>query len=458
MGMDAADVAEHLEAALGGRVTSLRRLSGGASRVTSAFDLETSSEAVRALILQQVRGDGLTPRVGVQMQASLLRAARRAGVPVPDVVAAGSVDGLHPGWLVVERLEGEAIPRRILGDGGFAAVAPALTDQTARALAGVHSIDPLSIPGLPAADPLGHPIDFLDALHEARPVLELGARWLARDVPPTEAPVVVHGDFRMGNFLVDGGELRAVLDWELAHLGDPAEDIGWLCARAWRFGGSGRVGGFGELDQFLATYAAASGRTVGVDRVQWWEAFATLKWAVICLLQSSAHLSGATRSVELAAIGRRVCESEWDLLALMGVRRPEVPDPVVSPGPWEEPEGGPPRSSSLFGRPSVAELVEAVCEYLDKVMTSTEGAARFEARVAHNVLAIVSRELERGPAGEAAHARCLQTLGFPDGSAAAAAIRSGRYDDDLPRLGAALAEGTRDQLLVANPSYLHTRS
>ncbi len=264
----------------------------------------------------------------------------------------------------------------------------------------------------------------------------------------------------MGNFLVDGGELRAVLDWELAHRGDPAEDIGWLCARAWRFGGSGRVGGFGALDRFLATYAAASGRTVDVGRVQWWEAFATLKWAVICLLQSSAHLSGAARSVELAAIGRRVCESEWDLLALMGVRRPAVPDPdpVVSPGLRDGSEGEASESNSLFGRPSVSELVEAVGEYLGKVMSSTEGAARFEARVAHNVLAIVGRELEHGPAGEAAHAQCLLTLGFPDDSAAAAAIRAGQYDDDLAGLGAVLAEGTRHQLLVANPSYLDDRS
>ncbi len=347
------DLAEQLGVALGGRVASVRRLSGGASRVTSAFDLETPSGAVRALILQRVRGTGLTPRPDIQVEANLLRAARGAGVPVADVVAAGTTDGLNPGWLVVERLEGEAIPRRILRDEGYATARSALTDQTARALATIHAIDPTSVPGLPSADPLRHPLEFLDALHEVRPILELGVRWLAHGKPPESESVVVHGDFRMGNFLIDGRGLCGVLDWELAHLGDPAEDIGWLCARAWRFGGPGRVGGFGHLDGFLATYAAAGGRPVHIDQVRWWEAYATLKWAVICLLQASAHLNGITPSVELAAIGRRVSESEWDLLALMGVAMPAaVPGPGFARGSGENRDEWPSRTSRLFGRPS----------------------------------------------------------------------------------------------------------
>ena len=169
-----------------------------------------------------------------------------------------------------------------------------------------------------------------------------------------------------------------------------------------------------ELDQFLTAYASASGRTVDVDRVRWWEAYANVKWAVICLLQASSHLSGTTRSVELAAIGRRVCESEWDLLALMGAARPGVHGPVAVDGTEEARLGTLSHTSPLFGRPSIAELVEAVGEYLDsKVMSSSEGAARFEARVARNVLAMVGRELALGPAALAAHAERLRTLGAP---------------------------------------------
>ncbi len=448
------DVADRLGAVLSGRVTGLRQLSGGASRITSAFDLETPTGKRRPLILQQLRGAGPVHHPGIETEAGLLRAAGGAGVPVPEVVASGAVDGLPPGWLVVERLEGETIPRRILRNGEFAAALPVLSDQTARALAAVHSMDPASIPGLPAEDPLGRPLDFLDALHQVRPVLELGARWLALGPPPGDGPVVVHGDFRMGNFLVDATGLRAVLDWELAHQGDPAEDIGWLCARSWRFGGPGRVGGFGDVEGFLATYTAASGRTVDLDRIRWWEAYATVKWAVVCLLQASAHLSRATRSVELAAIGRRVCESEWDLLGLLGVARPAVPETMSGEEPGEAREGGWPGASPLFGPPSMAELVEAVREYLDKVIASAEGAARFEARVAHNVLSMVGREMDQGDGLQAAHHQRLQALGYPDDRAVAAAIRAGRYDDDLDGLGAVLAADTRDQLLVSHPSYL----
>ena len=175
-----------------------------------------------------------------------------------------------------------------------------------------------------------------------------------------------------------------MLDWELAHLGDPVEDIGWLCARAWRFGGPGRVGGFGTLDQFLNTYCSASGRVVNVDRVRWWEAYATVKWAVICLLQGSAHLSGTARSVELAAIGRRVCESEGDLLVLMGVRMPTMPPPGPGqPDPGGRARGARPRRQPLW--PALDGRAGGCGPRTDpdtKVMTSSEGTARFEARVA----------------------------------------------------------------------------
>ena len=198
--------------------------------------------------------------------------------------------------------------------------------------------------------------------------------------------MTVHGDYRMGNFLVGPDGLRGVLDWELAHAGDPAEDIGWLCAPAWRFGGSGEVGGFGALDDLLAAYADAGGDAMTPARVHWWQVYATVKWATICALQASAHLSGATRSVELAAIGRRVCESEWDLFTLLGTPPPPTAGPVPADGPT------PP-----FGRPTAAELVEAVREYLDALLERSADGARFEARVARNALGVAERELLLGP-------------------------------------------------------------
>jgi aminoglycoside phosphotransferase (APT) family kinase protein len=442
------ELAAALGARLGGVVHDLRRLSGGASRVTSSFDL-VQRESRRPLILQMDRGDGAAKAGRVQTERALLDAARSAGVPVPAVVADGdgAGDGLGASWLVVERLEGETIPRKILRDPEWAAARRALTAQCGRAVAAVHTIDPGAIAGLPPADPLGDPLPYLDLLGEARPALELGARWLRAHPPLAGSAVTAHGDFRLGNLLVGPEGLRGVLDWELAHTGDPAEDIGWLCAPAWRFGGPGEVGGFGALDDLLRAYEGAGGEAMDRDRVHWWQVYATVKWATICALQASAHLSGATRSVELAAIGRRVCESEWDLFILLGVA-PNGPAPATA-------VARSPRPTAPFGRPTVGELVEAVREYLeDEVMVEREGGSRFEARVARNALGVVERELQWGPTIAAAHAERLHALGAADDAALADAIRAGDFDDDWQRAAASLAASARDQLLVANPSYL----
>ena len=303
----------------------LRRLSGGASRETWAFDADG-----RPLILQRERPGGVASGA-MGTEVGLLRAAREAGVPVPAVVVfGGDVDddvrgnavdarALGRSWMVVERIDGETIPRRILRDEEFASARPLLTAQCGRALAAVHTIDPEAVPGLDPTDQFQRFRELLDAMSEPHPAFELGFRWLERNRPPARADTVVHGDFRNGNLVVGPDGLRAVLDWELAHLGDPLEDLGWLCVRAWRFGASPRVGGFGDVDELVAAYESASGSTGTVDRdaLAWWEAMGTLKWGVMCMLQAATHLAGTVRSVELAAIGRRVCEVEHDLLLLL---------------------------------------------------------------------------------------------------------------------------------------------
>jgi aminoglycoside phosphotransferase (APT) family kinase protein len=442
------DVADALGTLLGGRVENLRRLSGGASRVTSSFDLIDASGATRSLIIQQDRGDGATQNGSVSAEAELLEAAHRGGVPVPEVVASGEGKGLGRRWLVVTRVEGETIPRKILRDPEWEQARRRLTAQCGRALAAIHAIEPASVPGLSATDPLADPRPLLDALGEVRPALELGARWLDAHRPAAGPSRTVHGDFRLGNLLVGSDGLRAVLDWELAHQGDPVEDIGWLCAPAWRFGGAARVGGFGDLADLLEAYEAAGGRAVDPAEVVWWEAYGTMKWAVVCGLQASAHLTGSTRSVELAAIGRRICESEWDLLALMGI---ESDEPVAEES---EPDRSP-KPRSPFGRPTAMELVEAVSEYLESgVMEKSTGRAAFEARVARNALQIAEREMRLGPGIASDHARRLSGLGVASDHDLVTAIRSGRFDDDWQRVGRVLAASARDQLRVANPSYL----
>ena len=282
-------------------------------------------------------------------------------------------------------------------------------------------------------------------LGEVRPALELGVRWLAGRTPPGGPAVTVHGDYRLGNFLVGPDGLRGVLDWELAHAGDPAEDVGWLCAPAWRFGGSGEVGGFGALGELVAAYTAAGGAAgMTPERVHWWQVYATVKWAAICALQASAHLSGATRSVELAAIGRRVCESEWDLFVLLGTPPPATAGPVAADGPT------PP-----FGRPTAAELVEAVGEYL----RGRDGAQRGRRPLRGACGAQRSRHRRtRAPARPGGQRGARGTPGRSWGSRTtprwSARCVPARSTEDLASVAPALAASARDQLLVANPSYL----
>lgn len=246
------------------------------------------------------------------MERELLIAARSAGVPVPQVVDADDTS------LILEHIEGETIPRRILRDDDFAGARAALAASAGEALAGIHRLPLEKLgPAMPKKDDFEQYLATLHGLPTPYPLFELAFRLLAQKRPPATASTVVHGDFRLGNLIVDRGGLRAVLDWELAHVGDPLEDLGWFCVKAWRFGSAFPAGGVGSYDEFVGAYERVSGREVDRDALRWWEAFGTLRWGVICAVQASLHLSGALRSVELAAIGRRVCEVESDLLGYL---------------------------------------------------------------------------------------------------------------------------------------------
>jgi aminoglycoside phosphotransferase (APT) family kinase protein len=150
-------------------------------------------------------------------------------------------------------------------------------------------------------------------LGQSHPTFELVFRWLERNRPNSTRTTLVHGDFRLGNLMIDTNGLCGVLDWELAHIGDPMEDLGWLCVRAWRFGSRLPVAGVGDYETLISAYQEASGVSVDREVVRWWEVLGTLKWGIMCIVQTSSHLLAMTRSHELAAIGRRVCENEYDL-------------------------------------------------------------------------------------------------------------------------------------------------
>ena len=306
-------LAEALCAVLGvTHVVNLTRLSGGASRDTWRFEADG-----RTLILQRQRG-GDVRDMGTEIAA--VRAAAAAGVPTASIIAASTDTAeLGAAYMILTDVAGETNPRKILRDNEYERARGALPAQLAEALVKVHAIDPATVPGLNDVDQVTQYRDALDTLGQPHPTFELALRWLDDNRPPLADRGVVHGDFRLGNVIVGDDGLRAVLDWELVHIGDPMEDLGWLCVKAWRFGSSKPAAGIAEYEQLFEAYAAAGGGVVDPGIVRWWEVLGTMKWGIMCIMQANAHRTGVTRSHELAAIGRRVCENEHDLfLALEG--------------------------------------------------------------------------------------------------------------------------------------------
>lgn len=318
----AAAVTRHLGPAHS--VIDARRLSGGASRETWSFTAVAPDRERLPLVLRRdpPAGAGLAAPLD---EFALIEAAGAAGVPVaPLKFRLDPADGLGNGF-VADFVGGETLGRRIVHSDELADARAGFAAECGRILAALHTVPTGSTPLRANSGSRSSAVDQLDMFERlldgygvARPVLELAMRWLRDHATDDTRRVVVHGDFRVGNFIVDTTGIRALLDWELAHLGDPAEDVGWLCTRSWRFGGSGRVGGIGELPELLEAYAAAGGTPLDPARVQYWEVLGNLRWAVIATLQAFSHLQGARRSVEHAAIGRRVAEAEHDLMELLG--------------------------------------------------------------------------------------------------------------------------------------------
>jgi aminoglycoside phosphotransferase (APT) family kinase protein len=401
----------------GGRIEidGLRRLTGGASRETWAFTANGQELIVRRDPPGRPNAPGAMRR-----EADAMRACRRAGLRAPEVVL--DDDGTHLGTagLVMRRVPGETIARRILRDDEYAEARYDLVGDLARFLAGLHALDPEEVPGLEARDPLEDSRIRYERGEDRSPVFEKTRAWLLAHRPPPTAAVIVHGDLRLGNVIVDEHGLAAAIDWELVQLGDPLQDLAYLCLKAWRFGGSGEVAGLGSVEELLGAYEEAGGRAVDGDAFRWWLVERTYHWGVGCMAQGDAHLSGRVRSMELAAVGRRAAEQEWDLVELLA---PEAARAALdAPRPASLPD-----DATLYGRPTARELLDAVADFLtDDVATSTDSRLAYQGRVAANVVRMVERELAH-PATR-------------------------RAGDDWPTL----ALDVRDRLLVANPKHLES--
>ena len=348
------------------RVEGLRKLPGGSSRQTWSLDALYTDAGVAVRLPLVLRRDPGSSTLNTQRQEEfrVQQAAYAEGVPVPRPYWLGVDDGLDriaelgalaerlgperldglltelaglaadagelgaPSYLMA-RVDGETLPRRLLRDDAYATARVVMTAQLGEILAGIHRIDLARhaldfLPAPPAgespapAELVRYEQIFRGIAPEPHPAFELAFRWLRQRLPTGGPRTLVHGDYRIGNVIFGAEGVRTILDWELAHVGDPAEDLGWFCVRAWRFGSDGKpAGGIGTREELIAAYQRAGGAAVDPQRVRFWEVFGNLKWAIICIVQAKTHLDGLVRSVELAAIGRRTAETEIELLNLI---------------------------------------------------------------------------------------------------------------------------------------------
>jgi aminoglycoside phosphotransferase (APT) family kinase protein len=452
-------------------VTDVRPLPGGASRESWDVQARTAGDAPagdapagdapagdapagdapagdhqrRLILLRDAGGRARHPERNVAVEAAAMVAARAAGVPAPELYDHGE-GALGHAYLLMERLDGETIPRRLLRDDAYAAARAGLAYRLGEVLARIHQVGPDSIPGLPSVDALGQVTELYESFAEPRPALEIGLRWLAEHRPVPAEDALVHGDFRTGNLMVGEDGLRGVLDWELAHRGDPRQDLGWLCTKAWRFGSASPVGGFGTRADLMSGYAAGGGTPPDEETQRWWELQGTVRWALLCRRQADRYLSDAEPSIEFAVLGRRVCEQEYDILLALGYAAPlTVTDPLEKLGRT------PVRPHDLPGGP---DLLRAVREFLTAEVGISDPRLRFHARVAANALRIAEREAMLAPRHERRHQARLAALGCADDAGLCAAIRDGSLDDRFDDVIAAVRATAVDKLTVANPGHL----
>jgi aminoglycoside phosphotransferase (APT) family kinase protein len=304
-------------------ITSLTRLSAGATNETWSFDAVRDAGAEPLILRRSAVGRG--PGVlTLRAEAEVIAAVHGYNVPVPAVrYVLAAEDELGEGFLM-QRIAGATLPSKILRDPALAPVRARLADQLGEIAAAIHRVDLSRLPQLPLLDAERH-VQHLHSQYQTqntpRPVFELAFRWLREHLPPPVTSVLVHGDYRHGNLIIDEQGVRAVLDWELAHIGDPLEDLAWLCIPPWRFGELDKpVGGFGAREDLIAAYERASATSIDRARLEWWDVLGSLRWGVMCADMPKWLRSGRDTSVERALISRRASESELDLLRLLAPR------------------------------------------------------------------------------------------------------------------------------------------
>jgi hypothetical protein len=278
-------------------------------------------------------------------------------------------------------------------------------------------------------------------------MIDYTARWLLAHLPRDAEMALVHNDFRNGNLMVSPTGVVAVLDWEVAHIGDPMRDLGWICTNSWRFGrGDLPVGGFGNYADLFAGYQSVSGRSVDPARVKFWEVFGSFWWAIGCLGMAEHYRTGPDNTVERPAIGRRSSECQVDCVN------------HLIPGPIALVAGTAPAMADEM--PRIDELLTSVRDFLHReIMAESSGRTSFLARVAGNSLDIVLRDCSLGPAHRRLEQTRLAALLASEGSLEdlrwrlVKGLRAGEMPLDYPGLSEHLRHTVVNQIAIDQPKY-----
>ncbi len=310
-------------------VARLEPLSGGAIQQNFLLDVEIAGGPFAGSLKAVLRTDAPTRLAASLSRArefQVLKAAHAAGVTVPQPLWRGGGEG-NLDFFIMGRVAGTAAGHKLVRDETIAG--KALVERIGKEMALIHAIDPAGLDFLESPQPspalywVNRLRRFLDEMDPPQPVIEWGLRWLERNAPGPASEktakrteiVLCHHDLRTGNTMVAGGELTGILDWEFAGLGDPMEDLGWYCAKCWRFGADDRqAGGMGRREDFYAAYEKQSGRAIDRQRVFYWEVMAHARWAVIALQQADRFLTGGEESLELALTAHVVPALELEIL------------------------------------------------------------------------------------------------------------------------------------------------
>ena len=309
-----------LEVGIEGKVSNLEPLTGGASKEIWKFEVSNAKQSTKMILR---RGSGIEGPLAIKTadEARIQKEVIKVGAPVPIILAVSKNDEELGDSYIMHFVEGESIARKILRDKEYKKALPILAYQCGEAIAKIHNVDINNfsfLPKKPAEDQLEDLYSTYQSFEQPSPVFEYAYLWLKEQDFGNFQESLVHGDFRLGNIIVNADGLQSIIDWELAHIGNPLQDLGWVCGNSWRFGKNNKVvGGFGELEDLLEGYNSVSKLKVNKEMVRCWQVFGTFRWGVICLIQAYAHLNGTINSIEKAAIGRRVSETEIDIVDLL---------------------------------------------------------------------------------------------------------------------------------------------